>query len=103
VLPPSLPDAERQELARVLAQSADLLRLVEGQAVLAARTTVMKNRFLSSYERIAHLWSDSPHLTVLGQLWLRQAQEQAPDLDRLLANIRRFAACVAAFTQLVEA
>ena len=32
----------------------------------------------------------------------RQAQEQVPNLDQLVAAIRRFAACVTAFTQLVE-
>ncbi|KHK04479.1 glycosyltransferase family 9 protein [Desulfovibrio sp. TomC] len=103
VLPAALPDADRQALVRSLAQSADMLRLVEGQAVLAARNQAMKSRFLASYERINSLWAASPHLAVLGQLWQRQAQEQVPNLDRLVANIRRFAACVTAFTHLVEA
>ena len=98
-----LGDTERQNLLRLLSQSADMLRLIEGQAVLAARTSAMKSRFLSSYERLNALWAASPHLAVLGQLWRRQAQEQVADLDRLVANIRRFAACIQAFTDLIEA
>ena len=100
---PGLGDTERHNLLRLLAQSADMLRLIEGQAVLAARTSAMKSRFLSSYERLSALWAASPHLAVLGQLWRRQAQEQVADLDRLVANIRRFAACIQAFTDLIEA
>lgn len=99
---PGLPDAERHDLARILGQSADMLRLIEGQAGLAARTPAMKSRFLASYQRLSGLWTASPHLAVLGQLWQRQAQEQVADLDRLVANIRRFAACIQAFAALIE-
>ena len=101
-LPPALPDADRQALAQILAQSAAMLRLIEGQAVLAARNQAMKSRFLASYQRMGGMWAASPHLAVLGQLWQRQAQEQVPSLDQLVANIRRYAACVAAFSRLVE-
>ncbi|MHC1788928.1 glycosyltransferase family 9 protein [Solidesulfovibrio sp.] len=101
--PPGLPDAERQTLARILGQSADLLRLIEGQAVLVARNPAMKARFLASYERVGSLWSGSPHLAVLGQLWKRQAQEHVPDLEQLLTGIRRYAACIRAFADRLDA
>jgi len=103
VAAPHLPDVERQNLVRILAQSADMLRLIEGQAGLLARTPAMKSRFLSSYERLGGLWTASPHLAALGQLWRRQAQEEVADLDRLVANIRRYAACIQAFAALIDA
>jgi ADP-heptose:LPS heptosyltransferase len=101
--PPPLPEAERRELLRLLSQSADLLRLVEGQAGLARRSQAMKNRFLTSYNRVTALWSASPYLATLAQLWQRQAQEEAPDIDGLVARIRRYGACVAAFAAILDA
>jgi ADP-heptose:LPS heptosyltransferase len=103
VLPPPLPDAERRTLGHLLAQSADLLRLIEGQAQLAARNQAMKARFLSSFDRVTNLWSASPYLATLAQLWQRQAQEQAPDLSRLVSGIRRYGACIAGFAAFLEA
>lgn len=99
---PPLPEAERQELLRLLSQSADLLRLVEGQAGLARRSPAMKNRFLTSYNRVTALWSASPYLATLAQLWQRQAQEEAVDIDGLVARIRRYGACTAAFAAILQ-
>ena len=99
---PALPGETRQALSGLLGQSAGLLRLLEGQAGLAARNPAMKARFLASYERLRALWTGSPYLAVLGRLWLREAQATAPDLERLVARIRRFAGCVAAFAALVD-
>jgi ADP-heptose:LPS heptosyltransferase len=99
---PVLPGASRAPLLEILRQSAELLRLLEGQAGLVARNAVMKDRFMGSWERLRSLWTGSPHLAVLGRLWLYEAQESSPDLPRLVARIRRFAAVVAAFQVLAE-
>jgi len=95
---PVLPEALRESLRGILGQSADLLRLLEGQAVLAARTPAMKSRFLASWERLRTLWLHSPYLGVLAYLWMQEAQEAAPDLERLLTRIRRFGSCVEILT-----
>jgi len=100
---PPLPEAERQELLRLLSQSADLLRLVAGQAGLAARSQAMKNRFLASHDRVTALWSASPYLATLAQLWQRQAQEEAADIDGFVARLRRYETCVAAFSAILQA
>jgi len=98
---PVLPEAVRAPLAAILQQSAGLLRLIESQAGLISRNAAMKSRFLSSWERLRGLWMESAHLAVLGRLWMQEAQAGAPDLDRLVARIRRFAGCIDAFACLV--
>jgi ADP-heptose:LPS heptosyltransferase len=94
--------ASRRSLMEILRQSAELLRLLEGQASLVARNPGMKARFMGSWERLRALWMDSAHLAVLGRLWMHEAQESSPDLARLLVRIRRFAGVIAAFTALVD-
>jgi ADP-heptose:LPS heptosyltransferase len=98
----AMPEATRQPLGELLRQSADLLRLLEGQAALVARNPGMKAKFLGTWERLRALWTGSAHLSVLGRLWMQEAQESSPDLARLLVRIRRFSGLVAAFTVLVD-
>ncbi len=98
---PVHPEAGRAALLDLLRQSADLLRLLEGQAGLLARTPAMKARFLAGWERLRALWDGSEHLAVLGRLWLGEAQESSPDLARLTDRIRRYAAVVEALRALV--
>jgi ADP-heptose:LPS heptosyltransferase len=98
----ALPEPLRAALATSLGQSADLLRLLAGQAALLSRSPAMKSRFLATWDRLQRLWSGSPHLAVLGHLWQRQAQDPGCDLPALLAHIDRYAGCVAAFTRLIE-
>ena len=62
----------------------------------------MKGRFLATWDRLQRLWLASPHLAVLGHLWLRQAQDPGRDLSALLARIDRYAGCVAAFSRLLD-
>ena len=92
----SLPAPERAAVLALLGRSADLLRLLEGQAGLAARTPAMKSRFLAGWERLRGLWTDSPYLAVLGRLWMQEAQQAPPELAGLVARIRRYGDCVAA-------
>lgn len=99
---PPLPEDTRSALATLLGQSAELLRLLEGQAGLAARNQAMKARFLATWERLRVLWTGSPHLGVLGRLWMHEAQQASPDLPALLARIRRYAACVAALAACLD-
>ncbi|EHJ46509.1 glycosyl transferase family 9 [Solidesulfovibrio carbinoliphilus subsp. oakridgensis] len=99
---PPLPGDTRQALATLLGQSAELLRLLEGQAGLAARNQAMKARFLATWERIRGLWTGSPYLGVLGRLWMHEAQQASPDLPALLGRIRRYAACVAALAACLD-
>jgi ADP-heptose:LPS heptosyltransferase len=94
--PAVLPAAVHDPLAEMLGQSAALLRLLEGQAGLAARNAAMKDRFLASWERLRGLWTASPHLGALGRLWQEEAQRAAPDLPTLLGRIRRYAALIEA-------
>ncbi len=89
-LPPDVHDP----LAELLGRSGELLRLLEGQAGLAARNPAMKKRFLASWERLRVLWTASPHLGALGRLWMQEAQRPAPDLETLLRRIRRYAALI---------
>ena len=96
------PEALRDALTTSLGQSADLLRLLTGQAALLARSPAMKGRFLATWDRLQRLWLASPHLAVLGHLWLRQAQDPGRDLSALLARIDRYAGCVAAFSRLLD-
>ncbi len=93
---PALPEAARAPLAALLGQSAELLRLLEGQAGLAARNQAMKARFLATWERLRGLWTGSAHCGVLGRLWMHEAQQASPDLPSLVARIRRYGACVEA-------
>ncbi|MFU2207355.1 glycosyltransferase family 9 protein [Solidesulfovibrio sp. C21] len=92
----SLPTARREGVLTLLGQSADLLRLLEGQAGLSARNQAMKSRFLAGWDRLSGLWTASPELGVLGRLWMQEAQQAPPDLPGLLARIRRYGDCIAA-------
>lgn len=97
----TVPEVLGAALATGLDQSADLLRLLAGQAALLARNPAMKDRFLTTWDRVQRLWLASPHLAVLGHLWLRQAQDPGRDLPSLLASIDRYAGCIAAFSRLL--
>ena len=98
-----LPAAVYDPLTALLGQSADLLRLLEGQAGLAARHAAMKDRVLGSWERLRGLWTASPHLGALGRLWMTEAQRPSADLASLVGRIRRYAALVDALsTRLVR-
>jgi len=97
-----LPEDARRPLLALLGQSADLLRLLEGQAGLAARNPAMKARFLATWERLRGLWAGSAHLGALGRLWMHEAQQASPDLPSLLGRIRRYAACIAAMTACLD-
>lgn len=99
----SLPAAQRETVLALLGRSADLLRLLEGQAGLAARAPAMQSRFLAGWERLRGLWTDSPHLAVLGRLWLQEAQQAPPELAGLVARIRRYGDCVAAMAACLDA
>ncbi len=99
---PELPQAARTDLVRTLDQSASLLHLLEGQAGLLSRGPAMKDKFLATWGRLHRLWLASPALLALGHLWLAQSQEPTRDLGLLLARIRRYAGCVAAFRALVD-
>lgn len=97
-----LPAAVYDPLREMLGQSAELLRLLAGQAGLAGRNAAMKDRFLGTWERLRGLWTASPHLGVLGRLWMEEAQRQAADLESLLGRIARYAALVAALSGRLE-
>jgi ADP-heptose:LPS heptosyltransferase len=101
-LPGTLPEAERAALLAELDQASDLLHLLANQAGLLARNAAMKSRFLASWDRLRRLLLDSPHLAVLGHLWLRQAQDPGRDLPTLLGHVARFAGCVTAFRRLLD-
>ncbi|MEA4857156.1 glycosyltransferase family 9 protein [Solidesulfovibrio sp.] len=94
----ALPGPDHDALARLLAQSSDLLRLLAGQAGLAARNPAMTGRFLATWERIRGLWTASPRLGAVGRLWQREAQRAEPDLPALTGRIDRYAALIQAFS-----
>lgn len=97
-----LPPEIRDEIRELLARSADLLRLLVGQVSLAAKNPAMKSRFLAGWERLRGLWAASPYLGVLGRLWMQEAQQAPPDLDGLVARIRRYGDCVAAIAACLD-
>lgn len=75
-----------------LEQIIPLLKLAGEQARVLKKAPLpgVKKKFLSTWQRLSHQLSQSPHLPVLGLLWTYQSQESSLGLDGITCLCSRY-------------
>ncbi|NDY57846.1 glycosyltransferase family 9 protein [Desulfovibrio sulfodismutans] len=96
------PEAVRN-IRSVLADSAGLLRLLQGQAEALAHAPHpnRKDKFLGVWRRVHGLWSGDPRFRAMGYLWMHLSQAPGVDLCGLKRIIDRYFGLVEAAGRLV--
>lgn len=99
--PPALSSDYASVVLPVFTQAGQLLFLLgqQAKAVAAAPIPALKSKFLSNFERLTALLSDSPQFSVLGDMWREQAQETGDDLIQLSHLIEHYGGMVEAWKE----
>ncbi|MGE4299589.1 MAG: glycosyltransferase family 9 protein [Desulfovibrionaceae bacterium] len=92
----------RATVAAELEQAGRLLFLLheQGNALRAAPLPVLKNRFMTTWQRLESLWNESQFFNVLGYLWMAQSQEGGQDMDSVLGLVGRYRELVSGWESL---
>ncbi|MCA1742479.1 MAG: glycosyltransferase family 9 protein, partial [Desulfovibrionales bacterium] len=96
ITPPNLPFINDRSFCKNiiehLEQIIPLLNLAGEQARVLKKAPLpgVKKKFLSTWQRLSHQLSQSPHLPVLGLLWTYQSQEPSLDLDGITYLCSRY-------------
>ena len=82
-----LSPALRETVAGELNSAIGLLHLLQeqGKALLQNPLPALKNKFMSTWQRLQSLWDASAHFNMLGFLWLCQTQTLGDKLPPVLA------------------
>ncbi|RQD64692.1 MAG: glycosyltransferase family 9 protein [Desulfonatronovibrio sp. MSAO_Bac4] len=81
-----------RDITEHLEQIIPLLKLAGEQARVLKKAPLpgVKKKFLSTWQRLSHQLSQSPHLPVLGLLWTYQSQEPSLDLNGITDLCSRY-------------
>ncbi|WP_028575856.1 glycosyltransferase family 9 protein [Desulfonatronovibrio hydrogenovorans] len=81
-----------QEVTTRISELLPLLNLAMEQASVLKKTAVslLKKRFLTTWQKLSRELAQSPHFPVLGMLWTYQSQAASTDLDQIADLCRAY-------------
>ena len=95
----SLSAGMKKAVLEEMQQSVQLLHLLmeQGNVLRINPVPVLKDRFLTTWQRLQNIWNSSKYLNVLGFLWLSETQEAGGELDTVLTLASWYHALVSAW------